>query len=990
MPEKKDYTSNYEFLLKDVSFQNLMTRRIFNVLLVANPYDAFILEDDGRIEEKLFDEYSRLGLRYPPRFTQVSTQEEAEKALEGLRYELVICMPNTDHTDVFDIARNIKASAPDTPLVVLTPFSHGITRYMEGYDLSPFEYVFCWLGNTDLMLSIIKLMEDKMNLEHDIAEGGVQMILLVEDGIRFYSSALPNLYNFVLGQSLAFATEALNSHERTLRMRGRPKIVLARTYEEAWSLYEKYSRNMLGVISDVRFPRNGNPKDPQAGLELLRAIRANDPFLPLIMQSAEPSNRPLAESVGAGYVDKNSKKMDVDLRDMVQHYFGFGDLVFRDPSSQKEIVRVHDLKDLQDNIFTIPEESLAYHASRNHISRWLSSRAMFPVADVLRGITMEKVKHMDDHRRIIYDAIVKYRKMKNQGVVAEYNRSRFDRFSNFARIGEGSLGGKGRGIAFIDNILKRHAEYATFDNAEIHIPKTLVLCTDIFVRFMDDNDLYTIALSDSPDEEILAAFLKGQLPEDLKDDVVSFCNVVDGPIAVRSSSLLEDSHYQPYAGVYATYMVPDGESQISRLAEAIKGVYASVFYRASKAYMSATSNVIDQEKMAVVLQEVVGSRHGRRFYPDCSGVARSLNFYPVGDEKAEEGVVDLALGLGKHIVDGGRSLRVSPAHPKHVMQTSDIKLALTETQTTFLALDLESAGNAFSVREDFDLLRLPVKDALEDGTLEWIGSTYDREDDMLYDSLEMKGRKVITFSGLLQYEMFPLMPIVQLALKFGEQEMRRPVEIEFAATFDRTSRSGVMYPLQMRPIVSSRECIDEDLTLANKEKLLAYSARSLGNGITNDVADVVYVRPGAFDFSRNAVIADEVRQINEVLMAEKTGYLLAGPGRWGSSDESLGIPVEWGDICGVQFIVELAIDGKPIQPSQGSHFFQNLTSFGVGYFTVNPFGRDGEEFFRMEILESLPALHETAYVRHVRFPKPFVVKMDGMKSVGLVEIVDNG
>ena len=988
MTETKNYTTNYEFLLKDVSFQNLMTRRIYNVLLVANPYDAFILEDDGRIEEKLFEEYSRLGLRYPPRFTQVSTQEEAEAALRDLRYELVICMPNTNHTDVFDIARGIKESAPDIPLVVLTPFSHGITRYMEGYDLSQFEYVFCWLGNTELMLSIIKLMEDKMNLEHDIAEGGVQMILLVEDGIRYYSSALPNLYSFVLGQSLAFATEALNSHERTLRMRGRPKIVLARTYEEAWSLYERYSQNTLGVISDVRFPRGGNPKDPQAGLELLRAIRARDPFLPLIMQSAEPSNRPLAEGVGAGYVDKNSKKMDVDLRDMVYHYFGFGDLVFKDPVTHEEIARVKELKDLQDNIFTIPEESLAFHTSRNNISRWLSSRAMFPVADVLKGITMENVKEMDDHRRIIYDAIVRYRKMKNQGVVAEYNRHRFDRFSNFARIGEGSLGGKGRGIAFIDNILKRHTEYAAFSNAEIRIPKTLVLCTDIFDHFMDENNLYTIALSDRPDEEILDAFLKAQLPDELKDDVISFCQVVSGPIAVRSSSLLEDSHYQPYAGVYATYMVPDGESQISRLAEAIKGVYASVFYRASKAYMSATSNVIDQEKMAIVLQEVVGARHGRRFYPDCSGVARSLNFYPVGDEKAEEGVVDLALGLGKHIVDGGRSLRVSPAHPHHVLQTSEIRLALTETQTTFLALDLESEGNAFSVREDFDLLRLPVKDALEDGTLEWIASTYDREDDMLYDVLDMKGRKVITFSGVLQYELFPLMKIVQMALNYGAQGMRRPVEIEFAATFDRANKKGVLYPLQMRPIVSARECIDEDLTKIDKEHLLVYSARSLGNGITSDVADVVYVRPGAFDFTRNVQISEEVRQINEKLMAENVPYLLAGPGRWGSSDESLGIPVEWGDICGVQFIVELAIDGKPIQPSQGSHFFQNLTSFGVGYFTVNPFSRDAQELFRMDLLEAMPALHETAYVRHVHFEKPFVVKMDGLKSIGVVELKD--
>ena len=985
MEENNFYVNNSRYLLKDTSFVNLMTKRIFNVLLIANPYDAFILEDDGRIEEKIFDEYTRLGLSNAPRFTKVSTQEEAHEALATARYDLVICMPNTDNTDAFDIARNIKTLFPDTPLVVLTPFSHGITRYMAQQDLSQFEYVFCWLGNTELLLSIIKLMEDKMNLDHDIEEAGVQQILLVEDGIRFYSSALPNLYRFILEQSREFATEALNAHQSMLRKRGRPKIVLARTYEEAWNLYIRHRDNTLGVITDVRFPRDG-VKDPMAGFELLDAIRADNPFLPIIMQSAEIHNRPIAEEKHIGYIDKNSKKMDVDLRKMVWKYFGFGDLIFYDPVTEKELVRVHNLKDLQDNIFTIPAMSLAYQAAHNNISRWLTSRAMFPIADVLRKLSVYDDDDIDVHRQIIFDAIVRYRRMKNQGVVAEYMRGRFDRFSNFARIGDGSLGGKARGIAFIDHILKLHPEFQQFPGVDVRIPKTLVLCTDIFDHFMEDNNLYPIALSDAPDEEILAAFLRGQLPDTLRDDVFAFCQVVDNPIAVRSSSLLEDAHYQPYAGVYSTYMVPNGDAQISRLADAIKGVYASVFYRASKSYMAATSNVIDQEKMAIILQEVVGDRHGNRFYPNCSGVARSLNFYPVGDEKAEEGVVDLALGLGKHIVDGGRALRVSPAHPTHVMQTSEIRLALTQTQTTFYALDLDSGERPLTVHEDFDLLRLNVKEAVPDGTLDWIGSTYVRDDDMIYDGVTQPGRKLVTFNSLLHFDLFPLMKLVQLVLRHGAAEMRRPVEIEFAVRFDAQGRKGVFYPLQMRPIVSARECIDEDLTQVDRASLLLYSSQSLGNGITTDVSDVVYLRPGAFDFMRNRSIADEVRQMNEWLTAEGRGYMLIGPGRWGTGDESLGIPVEWGSIANVRFIVELALDGRPIQPSQGSHFFQNLTSFGVGYFTVNPFARGTSDLCRMDVLEALPAVHETANVRHVRFPHPFTVKMDGLKSIGVVEI----
>ncbi len=992
--------------VKDTSFVNLMTRRIFNILLVANPYDAFMLEDDGRIDEKIFEEYTRLGLRYPPRFTQVSTEEEATNVLEQTRFDLVICMPGTDNSDAFDIGRSIKERFPDTPIVVLTPFSHGITRYMERQDLSLFEYVFCWLGNTELLLSIIKLMEDKMNLDHDIREAGVQMILLVEDSIRFYSAVLPNLYKYVLEQSRAFATEALNAHQATLRMRGRPKIVLARTYEEAWLLYNTYRNNTLGVISDVRFPMyEGGGKVADAGVRLLRDIRACDEFLPLIMESSESDNRMWAAEVNAGFVDKNSKKMSIDLRDRIEQHFGFGDLVFRDPSTGDEVVRVHNLKELQDNIFTIPEDSFVYHTAHNHISRWLCSRAMFPLSEFLKRITQDAYNDVPEHRQLIFDAIVRYRKMKNRGVVAEYLRGRFDRFSHFARIGEGSLGGKGRGIAFVDHILKKHSVFESIPDVEVRIPKTLVLCTDIFDRFMEDNNLYPVALSDAPDESILEAFLASRLPDELLGDIQTFCEVVTGPVAVRSSSLLEDSHYQPYAGVYATYMIPDSSDSADmarHIADAIKAVYASVYYSGSKAYMSATSNVIDQEKMAIILQEVVGDKHGTRFYPHCSGVARSINFYPVGEETADEGVVNLALGLGKHIVDGGKSLRLSPAHPDHIIQTSDPQLALKETQNTFLALDLDSIDRPITKDETFDLVRLTVREAEADGTLDWIASTYVRNDDMIYDTPHMKGRKLVTFAGVLRYEAFPLAKIVQLVLQYGAAEMRRPVEVEFAVRFGQQSTDnsqqakdntqfsipysrlkGVFYPLQIRPIVSSRERIDEDLTAISEERRLLYSTRSLGNGISTDVHDIIYLKAGAFAMTNNRAIADEIRRLNRTFADENTGYILAGEGRWGSSDTALGVPVEWADISAVRLIAEVSADGRHIEPSQGTHFFQNLTSFGVGYLTID--GTTSGEVFDRAWLDAQPAVWESNLVRHVHCTQPLSIKMDGIRGIGVVE-----
>lgn len=988
-----------KFILKDVSFVNLMMRRIYNVLIVANPYDAFMLEDDGRVEEKIYNEYMELGLRYPPTFTQVSTIEEAEDVLETVDIDLVICMPGNADNDAFDVARAIKDQYPDIHCVVLTPFSHGITRRIQNEDLSIFDYVFCWLGNTNLILSIIKLIEDRMNLAHDVNEGGVQMILLVEDSIRFYSSILPNLYNYILKQSQNFSTEALNRHAATLRMRGRPKVVLARTYDEAWTIYTQYKDNCLGVISDVRFPmHNVNPgepyavgkkmseeKDPQAGLKLMRAIREEDEYVPLIIESSESDNRKEAEANGFLFVDKNSKAMSVELKHVLEEHMGFGDFIFRDPKTHKEILRIHSLKELQDNIFKIPNDSMLYHVSRNHMSRWLSARAIFPVSQFLKNVTWHKLQDVDVHRQIIFDAIVKYRRMRNQGIVAVFDRKKFDKYAHFARIGEGSLGGKGRGLAFLDHVIKTHPDFNAYPGATVQIPKTVVLCTDIFDNFMEQNDLYKIALSDASDDEILQAFLKAQLPDSLIGDFFAFFDATQSPIAIRSSSLLEDSHYQPFAGIYNTYMIPnisDKYEMLRMLACAIKGVYASVFFRDSKAYMTATSNVIDQEKMAVILQQVVGKQYGNRFYPNVSGVLRSLNYYPIGDERADEGVASLAVGLGKYIVDGGQTLRVSPYHPDHVLQMSDTELALRQTQTQFYALDMEHVGEDLKPDDGFNILKLKVKDAVADNSLNYLASTYLPYDQTIYDGIYEGGRKIISFCGVLQQGVFPLPEILRMSMKYGAGAMRRPVEIEFACNLN-ADRTGEFYLLQIRPIVDDKQNLEENLEDIADQDCLLRSHMSLGHGVSEDVTDVVYVKTSEeFSASDNPMIATEIETMNHKFLDEGKHYVLVGPGRWGSSDPWLGIPVKWPHISAARVIVEEGLKNYRVDPSQGTHFFQNLTSFGVGYFTINPY--KGEGIYQRDVLDAMPAIEETTHVRHVRFDKPLKIMMDGKKQEGVV------
>lgn len=973
-----------QLYLKDTAFQDLMQKRIFNVLLVASPYDAFMMEEDGRIEEQLYFEYVALNLSSPPRVTKVSTVEEAEAAMAEKHFGLAIMMPGMDISETFTGARKLKEIQPTMPIVVLTPFSKEVSRRLANEDFTGVDYVFSWLGNVDLLLAIIKLLEDKRNADKDINEVGVQMILVVEDSVRFYSSVLPHIYKNLLKQSYESSTEALNEHEQMLRMRGRPKVMLARTFEEAMELYSRYGNNLLGVISDVSFNCEGK-KDREAGFKLVEELRRDNPYLPIILESSETENAKRAKEVNCVFLDKNSKKFPVDLGAAITEQFSFGDFVMTDPETGKEI-RIRSLKDLQYHIFDIPASALLHHASSNDISRWLYSRALFPIADVIKGHRFYSLDEVPAVRQLFFDLIVKYRKMKNRGVVAVFRKDRFDHYSNFARIGEGSLGGKGRGLAFIDHIIKQNPICDNFYGISITIPRTVVLCTDIFDQFMSANNLYPIALSDADDATILTHFLAGRLPESIREDLSALFDVIDRPLAIRSSSLLEDSHYQPFAGIYSTYMIPhinDREKMLAMLTNAIKGVYASVFYADSKAYMTATSNLIDQEKMAVIIQEVVGSQVGDLYFPSFSGVGRSLNYYPLGNEKAEDGVAEIAVGLGKYIVDGGLSLRFSPRHPEHTLQTSELTLALRDTQTRMYALDMSNI-ESFKVDDGFNIVKKSVQDIAPSGALRYMVSTYDYRDNVLRDSDFGEGRRVVTFNNILKHGVYPLSMAIDFMLSTGQREMSRPVEIEFAGMIEHGNpeQKGKLYWLQIRPIVERKDSVDEHLMSLDDSALILRSNTALGHGTLDSIKTIVYVRPESFSSSANSMTAREIEKINRDLTSKGIQYILIGPGRWGSSDPSLGIPVKWPQIANARLIVESALSNYRIEPSQGTHFFQNLTSFGVGYFTIDPSA--GEGYYNIDYLNSMPAVYESDTVRIVTFNEPVAIGINGKKGCGVV------
>ncbi|MBT3210167.1 MAG: phosphoenolpyruvate synthase [Bacteroidetes bacterium] len=972
--------------MKDIYFGLLIRKRIKNVLLISSKYDAFLIEQDGRIDEQIFNEYVSLNLRYPPSFLLAHTSKETFKILSEDSIDLVIIMLGVGNKEVFEIAREIKQENIDLPIVLLTNFSKELIEKIDSGYLSTIDYIFSWLGNADILMAIIKLIEDKMNLVHDVEEIGVQVILFVEDSIRYYSSYLPHVYKIIFVQSKRFMQEGLNDHEKMLRMRGRPKILHATNYEDANRIYDKYKNSLLGIISDIEFSRSGKI-DKDAGIRFCRKVKEDDKFMPVILQSSDKSYEEIARKLGAGFIYKYSKNLSIDIRNYLIRELAFGDFVFYDPDSMLEIARANNLHSFQQIIAKIPARSIEYHSSNNHFSKWLNARALFYISSVFKILSKSDFQDAEEIREYMLDTISLFRKTKGRGVIAKFNKRYFDEYQIFSRIGNGSLGGKARGLAFIDSIITKNKLSDKFEGVNITIPQTVVLCSDIFDNFMESNNLYEIAYSGISDEQILKCFVDAKLPGRVHQDLYAFISVVKNPIAVRSSSLLEDSHYQPFAGVYSTYMLPfietDSKLMIRILSDAIKCVYASVFFKSSRSYVSATTNVIDEEKMSIILQEVCGNKYGNRFYPSFSGVARSLNFYPIEPETSDDGIANIALGLGKTIVEGGTSIRFSPKFPQKVLQLSSPEMTLKSTQKNFYALNLDQSSFKASTDDGVNLLKLRIKEAEKDKSLKDIASTYDFQNGIIREGTIYEGKKLITFSNILKHNVFPLAEILQTLLKIGEQEMNCPIEIEFAVNLDTPKgKPRIFNFLQIRPIVENEEIIDCDIENIPDVNKIIHSNSALGNGKISDLCDLVYVKPESFEASKSEKIVEHIEKINDRFIKENKNYILVGPGRWGSSDHWLGIPVKWSQISKAKLIVESGLQNYRIDPSQGTHFFQNITSFRIGYFTINPYINDG--IYDLDFLSNIKAKFEDEFIRHIRFSTPLNVIIDGKKNMGIV------
>ena len=969
-----------------------MKYRIHKILLVCCSYDGYILEEDGHIESQINQEYIDLNLSNPPSFTRVSSTAEALEALAGDdSFDFILTMYNVGEPDVFAFARIVKERHRNIPVALLTSFSKDIYRRIEEQDRSGLDYIFCWHGNTELIIAIIKLVEDKMNAAEDIGEGGVQAILLVEDSIRFYSTYLPELYKLILLQNTEFLKDAFNEQQQILRKRARPKILLARCYEE---LYERYKKNLLGVISDVGFVlhRDDPPESEKldAGIDLCRRIREDNPLMPVLLQSSQTAFGEQAAALGAGFVAKNSKTLLSQLHDFIDREFAFGDFVFEDPETGAEIGRARDLTQMQEMIATIPDGAFEYHTSQNHLSKWLYSRGLFPLAASIRRYNKSHFATVAEHRRVLVNLISDYRRLLGQGVVARFDPATYSDAVAFARIGEGSLGGKARGLAFMNSMLIKHRQYDMHEGVRIMIPRSVVIATEYFDEFIRLNGLKYIISQEFSDEEILSEFVSSYVPPRLQQELKAYIRTVRTPLAVRSSSKLEDSHYQPFAGIYSTYMIPytDNEDQMLRLLlRAVKSVYASVYFAASRAYIQSSQNLISEEKMAVIIQEVCGTEQDGLFFPTCSGVARSINYYPIGDERPEDGVCNVAMGLGKLVVDGGRTLRFSPRYPQKVLQTSTPELALRDTQNEVLALSLRPEEFRTSIDDAVNLRRLSLQQIAPLRNARFVCSVWDRENERISDSPFDRGRKVITFNNILKYNTFPLAEIVSDILRMGAEEMRCPVEVEFAVNMDvAPGQQRIFNLLQIRPIIDNQDNRPIDWSAEDPARALVYGEQALGIGRMTDIADIVYVKSGAFDSLSTERIADELLALNTRMRDEGRSYVLVGPGRWGSSDPFLGVPVKWTHISEAKVIVECGLERFEVEPSQGTHFFQNVTSLGVGYLTINPFR--GEGIFREELLDARTAVYEGTFLRQVRFDRPLWVCVDGRSNRGMIREAD--
>ena len=974
-------------------YTRLMTRKIRSILLICNNYDSFSLEEDGHIEGQISQDYAELNLSNPPSIDRVESTLEALELLkhQGDRYDLIITMFNVGKLDVFEFSRLAKVIAPHTPIVLLSSYSKVIYNYIAKQDKTNIDYVFSWNNSTDLIIAIIKLLEDKMNAEHDVLEMGVRTIMLVEDSVHYYSAYLPILYKLVLRQNNEAVRDALNEEQQFMRKRARPKIMLATCYDEAVELYQKYKTNMLGIISDVGFIlHKGDDRATEvidAGINLCRLIKADNPTLPYLLQSSQESMRSVAEELGVGFVRKTSKTLIHELSEYIAREFAFGDFIVTDPLTGQETARARNLYEFERLIKTMSDEALRYFAGRNYISRWLYSRGLFSIGDSFRDIDVNDETDLGEIRKLNLRMLHDYRMRQGLGVVARFDPATYNDAIWFSRLGDGSLGGKARGLAFLNHILAKYDLYGKWEDVRVLVPRTLVVTTEYFDRFILENGLQYVINSDLSDAEILSEFVASTLPSDLTDALRVFIRNVRRPLAVRSSSILEDSYYQPFAGVYSTYMIPHTENEdqeLRLLSKAIKSVYASVYFASSRGYIISTSNVISEEKMAIVLQEVCGSEDGGYYFPTFSGVARSINFYPIGYETPEDGVAKLAFGLGKAVVDGDQVLRFSPKYPKNVLQTSTPDLTMRETQQAMFALNLQPDKFKTSVDDAVNLERIPISDCGRFRSFSKVVSTWDYENQRIVDSPVPKGPKFVTFAHILKYNTFPLADILTTLLEITRKEVKCAVEIEFAADLDRGDMAALFNVLQIRPISSVNSFNAVDWNSLDTEGALLSSGCAIGPGMIQGVRDVVYLRRQNFDVMKTREMAAEVTAINNRMRDEGRNYVLIGFGRWGSSIPSLGVPVQWSNISEAKVIVECCLENFRIDPSQGTHFFQNMTSFNAGYVNVNPYSRPGE-YCDLDALDAMPAEYESDFVRIVHFPEDLTVCIDGKENRALVK-----
>lgn len=959
-------------------FPHLMRRRIQEILLVSSPFDAFILEEDGLSTEVLYAEYADLGLTHAPNITRVATGEEALAAITEGHFDLVVTMLRLGDMDVTKFVQAVRARRPGLPVVLLIANDWELARITQPSSRLPVDGTFVWHGDTKVILAMIKLLEDRFNAEHDTRVGDVGVIILVEDSVRFQSSLLPIIYSQLVRQTRAVMADGLNHMDRLLRMAARPKVLLAESFEGALDLYRQFRRHLFGVITDVAYPRGGRV-DSRAGLALIEYLRGELPDLPVLLQSSDEANRALAEGLGVSFLHKGSPTLLDDLRHFMLAHFGFGDFVFRLPDGG-EVGRARDLRGMVQTLREVPAASIEYHARHNHFSNWFRARTEFAVARRLRPRRVSEFGDLEELRRYLIRAVADVLRQNRRGVVEDFSRERFDAGCRFARLGGGALGGKARGLAFVDALLAGANLDAEFPEVHVQVPRSVVIGTDVFDEFLDTNGLRRAALDATDDDETARAFLAGRLPEDIVDGLRVFLDLVRGPLAVRSSSLLEDSQYHPFAGVYDTHMLPNNHAdervRLEHLCNAIKLVYASTFFAAPRRYLEATPHRLEEEKMAVLLQPVVGAARGHYHYPDLAGVARSYNYYPFGAMRPEDGVAGVVLGLGRLVVEGGPALRFCPAHPQVLPQMSDAEEFLNQSQRTFYALDLSRSDLPPRPGPDACLARLDLADAEQHGTLALAGSVWSADNQAFHDGIERPGVRVVTFARVLKAEAFPLARLLQRVLALGRSGLNGPVEIEFAANLDARPREFAV--LQIRPGGGVPGRDDVELDDLPRDHMVCFSPKALGHGRIFGLGDVVYVRPERFDPTRTADMADEIGRLNELLLAANRPYLLIGPGRWGSSHQGLGIPVQWAQISAARVIVETTLDNFVVEPSQGSHFFHNLTSFGVAYLTVNP--RLAEGFVDWDWLAGQPVQGEGTYVRHVRLDHALEARVDGVRS----------